>query len=180
MYRRAIVVEVDASTHRVRVRFPDRDDVTLWLDVLTRGTHGERDYGLYSVGSQVAVVLDEHEETGAVLGAVYSSVDRPTVTNADTRRFEFGDGGLVEYDRGAHVLRVTVPSGGRLELAGSSDAVALASEVLAQLTAIAAATHTHPAGALASPAGAVTGITGAASIGYSAESVASTKVVTGG
>lgn len=170
------MTEVDGSTHRVRVRMPDRDAVELWLDVLTRGTKGERDFGLYSVGTQVAVLLDEHEESGCVLGAVYSEVDPPPIENVQVRRFEFGDGGFCEYDRAAHILRIGVPAGGRLELAGSAEAVALAGRVLAELTAIGAATHTHSAGAMVVGMTPVTGSTGPSSISYSPTAVASAQV----
>lgn len=170
MYRRGIVSEVDGATHRVRVRFPDRDDVESgWLDVLVRAAHEAKDYGLPAKGDQVAVLLDEHDEAGCVLGALYSSADKPPSTKESIRAMHFGDGGLVEYDRETHVLKIVVPEGGRVELAGNASAIALADDVRRELDAIREAlnTHTHSAGMLIAaspvPAGTpVEGVTGPA------------------
>lgn len=185
MYRRGIVSEVDGSTHRVRVRFPDRDDVESgWLDVLVRAAHQAKDYGLPAKGDQVAVLLDEHDEAGCVLGALYSSVDKPPTTKPEVRAFHFGDGGLVQYDREAHVLKVFMPDGGRVELAGNASAIALADYVRRELDAIQRAldTHTHQAGALvaaapAPPGTKVEGMTGPSlSAGYSPGDVGAKQV----
>lgn len=181
MYDRGIVHEVDVATHRVRVKLPQRQDlVTGWLDVLVLAAHGgERVHGLPKVGTQVALMLDERAEAGCVLGAIYSSADPAPGLPITTRRMEFGDGGVVEYDAAAHVLRLTVPAGGTLELAGAAEPIALADKVSAQLSAIQTAldSHVHPAGALVAPplGGPCAGVTGAASSGYSPSSVASAR-----
>lgn len=182
MYRRGIVSEVDGASHRVRVTFPDRDSVTSgWLDVLVRATHVAKDYDLPALGDQVAVLFDERDEAGCVLGAIYSGVDKPPTTDPLTRALYFGDGGFVEYDPAAHTLRVGLPAGGQIELAGADEPIALADAVRAELDAIKDAldNHTHAAGLLASPAGAVTGMTGSAAppgAGYSPGDVGSAQV----
>lgn len=184
MYDRGIVREVDAKAHRARVELPARGVTTGWLDVLAGATHVDKHVRLPRVGTQVAVLLDEHAEAGCVLGAVYSSADpTPADTRPELERLAWGDGGLVEYDRETHVLRVTLPSGGLVELAGSDDAFALASLVLGELTAISSAfgAHTHPPLALVAPPGGgpVTGVMGTPSTSYSPSSVASERVKTG-
>lgn len=193
MYKRGIVEELDADRHRARVRFPAQGDVlSPWLDVLVRATHGDRDYGLPPKGTQVAVMLDEHEESGCVLGALYSDADPPDVSDDKVRRITFADGCVIEYDQGAHRMSVELPAGGTLELAGAASPIALASKVADELAAIktelqsiqsGAASHTHLAGALAAPPGGgpVTGMTGAPvsapyTLGYEPSSVAAEKV----
>jgi phage baseplate assembly protein V len=179
-YRRGIVEQVDRATHRVTVKFPDRDDMeSHWLDVLVRATKADKDYGLPEKGEFVAVLMDERDEAGCVLGALYSDEDKPTTSAADVRRFEWADGAYVEYDRAAHVLRIQVPVGGQIELAGAAEPVALADKVLAELQAIADtfSSHQHVAGTLASPSGPVTGVTGApAGASYAPSSVGSQQV----
>lgn len=182
MYRRGIVAEVDPATHRVRVTLPDRDGVLSgWLEVLVRSAVGDSDEGMPDLGNQVAVLLDEHDGAGCVLGAVYSQVDPPKAKRIDVRRVEFADGAVLEYDRAAHVLTVSVPAGGSLKLAGDASFVALAAKVEAELAAIKVAldSHVHPAVGLisAAPGLPVTGATSpAGSAGYAPGSVASAQV----
>lgn len=165
--------------------------VSGWLDVLARATHTDKSYWLPDVDDQVAVILDEREEAGCVVGAVYSSADPvPAGAGPNKRILRFGDGGVVEYDRAAHVLKVTVPDGGKMqligdiELAGNASAIALASKVADELQGIkdALTSHTHQAGTLLlAPPGAgggpCTGVTGAPpAISYNPSSVAAAKV----
>lgn len=177
MYRLGIVSAVDGDTHRVRVKFPSFDNVeSKWLPVLARGSRVVKDVGLPVVDTQVACLLDERAEDGVVLGSVFSEVDPPPVVDEAVQRLEFGDGGLVEHNRDTHVLRVVLHASGQLELAGSAEAIALAGKCFTQFQAIAAATHSHGAGAMMAGGTPVTGSTGPSSIGYSAEEVGSAQV----
>jgi phage baseplate assembly protein V len=163
MYRRGIVEELDATKHRARVRFPDRQNVVSgWLDVLVRETHEDKEYSMPAKGTQVAVMMDDKDEDGCILGAVYSEVDAPTATSEKIRRWNFADGGLVEYDRTTHVLRVSIPDGGKLELAGNAEPIALGDKTKAEFDKIKTEldalkqslnTHTHPTAAPGSPTG---------------------------
>lgn len=182
MYKRGIVTEVDANTARVRVKFPSQQDlVSGWLDVLQTSTHGDADYQLPPVGNQVAVLLDETGDAGCVLGAVYSDADPPPATVATKRVMTFADGCRLEYDQATHVLSVTLPGSGRLQLCGSSSKVALATLVKQELTSFSNdyKAHTHIAGLLVSgaPGAPVTGTTGApVAAAYSPGEVASTQI----
>lgn len=148
MYKRGIVEEVDAATARVRVKFLEEQGlVSGWLEVLQTSTLGDRDYALPPKGCQVAVLLDDAEEAGCVLGAVYSQTDPPPATVATKRVVQFADGCRVEYDQAAHRLTVTVPEGGMIELSGT-DPVALDSLVQSELSRLWAdhTAHIHTAG----------------------------------
>lgn len=181
-YRRGIVESVGAG-HRVKCRLPDRDNmITGWLDVVVPSTSGDRVAWLPKPGNQVALMLDEHDESGCVLGAIYSDADPPDAdASTSLRRVAFADGGVVEYDESTSVLRITMPAGGFVELAGAADFVALAGRVLAELQAIQAELssiasgvngHTHGvSGAVASAPVAPVYVAG-----YSAGSVASSQV----
>lgn len=182
MYRRCVVTEVDPATHRVRGTFPDRDElVSPWLEVLARGAHAFKDFGLPHVGDQVAVLLDEREEAGCVLGALFSQADPvPSGATATKRVLAFADGARISYDDEAHVLEVSLPEGATLRLAGNAEPIALADKVASELAAIQSAldSHTHQAGMLAAPSGGgpVTGTTGTASAGYSPNEVGAAQV----
>lgn len=185
MYRRVLITEVDASTHRVRGQFPDRQGLlSPWLDVLVRGATGAfKDFGLPAVGEQVAVLLDAKEEAGCVIGALYSAADPvPEGASVTKRGIYFGDGAGIEYDTATKVMSVALPEGGELHLVGNGGKVPIAEKIVAELDAISQAldSHTHQAGALMAPPGAmggpVTGTTGTASAGYSPGDIASEQV----
>lgn len=128
MYRRGIVSAVDPATARVRVIFPDADDMeSYWLEVMQPRTlaTGDRSYWLPDEGEAVAVLMDENDEAGVVLGAIYSTADPPPVTSRDKHHVVHKDGAVIEYDRAAHVYRVSVPAGGRLELSAGATSLVL-------------------------------------------------------
>jgi phage baseplate assembly protein V len=156
-YRRGVVSAVDAKTHRVRVTFPDKQDVeSPWLDVLVRDALDDKDFGLPSKGAQVAVLMDEKDESGCVIGALYSKADAPNSPQSeDLRRWTMKDGTVVSYDRNAHKLTIDVHGGdvevlitGLMKVAGASDFVALAAKCDARFAAIESnlQAHVHPTG----------------------------------
>lgn len=102
-----IVTALDATTHRVRVRLPDLDDLeTAWLPVLTLRTHRDRFERLPDVGEHVAVLLDARGEDGLVLGAIFSARDPSPGGSSDITAARFADGGLIQYDRASGTLTV--------------------------------------------------------------------------
>lgn len=128
MYRRAIVSTVDPATARVRVTFPDADNMeSYWLEVMQPRTlaGGDRSYWLPEAGEAVAVLMDEQDEAGVVLGAIYSSADPPPVASPDKHHVTHKDGAVIEYDRAGHAYRVSVPAGGRLELSVGATSIVL-------------------------------------------------------
>lgn len=107
-FRYGIVAEVDAPTHRVRVRLPEQGDlVTHWLAVPSRTAMADKHYGLPAVGSQVALLTDRYCEDGVCLGAIYSDPD-PIPDGADAAQFGtwFEDGSIIRYHKGEHGLLV--------------------------------------------------------------------------
>lgn len=127
-YRRGIVSAVDAAGVRARVKFPAEDDMeSFWLEVLQPRTlaSGDQSYWLPDVGEAVAVLMDDNDEDGVVLGALYSSADPPPVTSADKKHEAHRDGAVFEYDRAAHVWRVSIPAGGRIEITVGASAIVM-------------------------------------------------------
>jgi phage baseplate assembly protein V len=107
-----VVTQIDAANCRVRVQYKDNEGIeSYWLAVLQRKTTGDRDYHLPEVGEHVACQVDEHNEEGVVLGAIYSSADPAPVQDADKRHLAFKDGSVFEYDRNKHRLTADMPGG---------------------------------------------------------------------
>ncbi|EFD0091231.1 phage baseplate assembly protein V [Escherichia coli] len=102
-----IISDIDEVKVCVRVTLPECDDLrTNWLPILQRNTQDNKDYWLPDIGEQVEVLLDDNGEDGVVLGAVYSSVDTPPVTDKDKRYVRFSDKAAIEYDRKQHQLTI--------------------------------------------------------------------------
>jgi phage baseplate assembly protein V len=110
MFRVGLVKTQDLNNARVRVAFPDRDQMTSWwLPVVVPKTQTDKAYWLPDVGEQVVCMMDERDEDGAVLGAIYSQTDTPPVQSADKVHWSFKDGTSLEYDRAAHSLNCSLP-----------------------------------------------------------------------
>jgi phage baseplate assembly protein V len=113
MFRVGIVKVQDAQNCRVRLSFGEHDDMcSYWLPVVSLKTQSDKFYWVPDIGEQVVCFMDEHDEDGAVLGAIYSSPDSPPVQDADKVHCGFKDGAAFEYDRATHVLAVSVPASG--------------------------------------------------------------------
>src|SRR5271167_534360 len=110
MFRTGIVKTQDAVNCRVRVTFPDRDHVqSYWLPVVIPKSQNDKAYWLPDIGEQVVCMMDERDEDGAVLGAIYSQADTTPVQDPDKVHWSFKDGTAFEYDRGNHVLSFVLP-----------------------------------------------------------------------
>lgn len=97
----------------VRVQFPDRDNVvSWWLPMAVKCSQDDKDFWMPDVGEQVLCVMDEHDENGAVLGAIYSEADTAEGwAAAGVRGFQASDGAIVTYNRNSHVLTAQLPTG---------------------------------------------------------------------
>ncbi len=118
-FREGIVAAQDLAGCRVRVRFPDRDDLlSWWLPVVVPKTQNDKFYYVPDIGEQVSCLMDAHDENGVVLGAIYSKADVTPVQSGDKYHVTFKDGAVLEYDRAAHALNVTLPAPGTINLNG--------------------------------------------------------------
>lgn len=104
-FRVGIVQQQDTARAKVRVVFPDYDEViSWWLPVVFPKTQNDKAYWIPDIGEQVVCLMDLRDEAGAVLGAIYSAADVPPVNSANKFHLAFQDGTSIGYDRVAHVL----------------------------------------------------------------------------
>jgi phage baseplate assembly protein V len=87
------------------------------------------------VGEQVACLMDEHDEDGAVLGSIYSSADMPPVSSGDKWHVTMKDGATFEYDRSSHVLAVNLPKNGTFTVTANSATIQIDANGNIDLTA---------------------------------------------
>jgi phage baseplate assembly protein gpV len=106
--RLGIVNDQDPSLGRLRVTFSEFDQMlSYWLPIVVPKTQNDKAYWLPDIGEQVVCLMDERDEAGVVLGAIYSQADATPVQSTDKFHLGFKDGTAVEYDRAAHVLGLT-------------------------------------------------------------------------
>ncbi len=116
-----IVKQQDAANAAVRVVFAEFDQMlSYWLPVVVPKTQNDKAYWMPDLGEQVVCLMDERDEAGVVLGALYSQVDATPVQSADKFHLGFKDGAVFEYDRAAHVMTITLPSGAALNVTVNS------------------------------------------------------------
>lgn len=110
MFRVGIVKTQDVPNCRVRVTFPDRNQLqSWWLPIVVPKTQDDKAYWMPDVGEQVVCFMDAHDEDGCVLGAIYSQPDQPPPSmTADKWHVTFKDGSSVEYDRSNETLNINV------------------------------------------------------------------------
>lgn len=114
---------IDQAACKVRVVFQDQDGmVSDWLPVMQKKTLHDKVYWLPDLDEHVVCLMDENEEAGVVLGAIYSDADAPAISSQDKYQVKFQDGTTIEYDRAAHKLRADVK--GDIEVIASGDLTA--------------------------------------------------------
>ena len=126
-FRVGIVQVQDIEGCRVRVTFPDRDQLqSWWLPILVAKTQNDKAYHLPDVGEQVVCVMDDNDEDGAVVGAIYSTIDVPPPgMTADKLHWTAKDGAIFEYDRALHALAVSLPTGATMNITANGATVSI-------------------------------------------------------
>jgi len=116
-FRIGIVKAQDPELCRVRVVFPERDQMqSWWLPVIVPKSQDDKIYWIPDLGEQVVCLMDAHDEDGAVVGAIYSAVDSPPANSPDVFNISFKDGGSFRYDRASHALQMSIPNGGTVSI----------------------------------------------------------------
>jgi phage baseplate assembly protein V len=110
VFRVGLVQAQDVINCRLRVTFPDRDQLTSWwLPMVIPKSQNDKAYWLPDIGEQVVCMMDARDEDGAVLGAIYSQADTTPVQDSNKVHWSFKDGSAFEYDRSNHVLSFALP-----------------------------------------------------------------------
>lgn len=137
MFRVGIVKTLDARNARVRVIFPDRNQMqSWWLPILVAKSQDDKSYHMPDVGEQVVCFMDENDEDGAVLGSIYSSADTPPASmTADKWHVTMKDGASFEYDRSSHALAVSIPNGGTMTIQANAATIQIDASGNINLTA---------------------------------------------
>ena len=95
-----VVSAVDEAGHNLRVKIPALEGMeTDWLPMTTPAAGGNQFYSLPDEGEQVVCLLDARGENGCVIGAIYSTADKPPASSKDNWVRRFKNGTIIEHDR---------------------------------------------------------------------------------
>lgn len=95
-----VVSAVDEAGHNLRVTIPALEGMeTDWLPMTTPAAGGNQFYSLPDEGEQVVCLLDARGENGCVIGAIYSTADKPPASSKDKWVRRFKNGTIIEHDR---------------------------------------------------------------------------------
>ena len=100
MLRFGTICDTDYDSGLYRVELDDDRLVSYWLSPAHLTTRNARSFAPLAIGEHVACLFDEALEDGVILGAIYSSVDKPE-GSANRTFLDFLNKVSVEYDSSA-------------------------------------------------------------------------------
>jgi phage baseplate assembly protein V len=127
MFRVGIVQQQDLVNGRVRVSFPDREQmVSYWLPIGVRGALHDHDWWMPDVGETVSCDMDANDEDGTVERAIYTEANPPPQgLTGDVRQLVMKDGAVFKYDRNQHALNVSLPAGSTMTLTANGATISI-------------------------------------------------------
>ena len=95
------ITSVDEKKHTARVQFTDRDEMVSWdLPVLVPSTVDPQDYCLPVENTDVVCVfLPNGQQQGFIIGAFYTDLNPPPITDRKKYLRKFKDGTEIEADK---------------------------------------------------------------------------------
>lgn len=117
LIRYGTVASIDVDAARVTVK--TGGVVTKPLPWVTPRAGRVRTWNPPSLGEQVLVLSPNGDlAAGVVLSSLFcNALAKPDGATADNVMVAFGDGAVMLYDMASHLLKVTLPAGGRVEAA---------------------------------------------------------------
>ena len=106
MLRFGIVSQIDAINVLARVNFGDDDSTSFWLPVMQTKTLKDKFYVMPDVGEQVVCLMDENSEDGVILGAIYSSEDKPKLQSEKEMGINLDCKSSIHADKENQILTV--------------------------------------------------------------------------
>jgi phage baseplate assembly protein V len=111
LLRFGTVEELDAENARVRIKIGDL--LTDFIPWLTQRAGDDSTWWCPSQGEQVLVLSPSGDLSQAVcLPAIYSDAKPANSMNPNKHKTTYSDGAVLEYDKESHVLTVSLPEGG--------------------------------------------------------------------
>ncbi|KAF1072700.1 MAG: hypothetical protein GAK45_00135 [Pseudomonas citronellolis] len=115
LIRLGTIALVDLAAARVRVQSGEL--LTGWLPWQSARAGTVREWDPPTAGEQVLVLSPSGQTAnGVVITGLFSDLIPANGDRANLHRRTYADGAVIEYDSAAHLLRATLPDGGKTEL----------------------------------------------------------------
>ena len=162
MLRLGIISEIGEGENLgyARVSFDENEIVSGWLAMPSHSTKANKHWVPVEVNAQVACIMDEHCEQGAIVMVLWSDGDTPPDwAGPDTWGIKFRDGTEVFYNSKTHKLTANAPDAelnikctklnveGEVNIKGNTNVtgeIVATVEVTAGTRKIALTKHKHP------------------------------------
>ena len=119
MLKFGVVTQVNEKDMKVRVSFPELNIESYWLPVMVNKTFQDKVYWMPDIQEHVVCMMDSNLEAGVVMGAIYSSSDKPPANkNLNTFYTKFKDGTEIEFNRETKKLNINISDGKHLKYDG--------------------------------------------------------------
>jgi len=129
MIRYGKITELDAAKGLARVKFEDDDIVSDWLQIVSKNSKSTKTESWFDVDEFVACAMDEHNEEGVIVGALYHEGNEPPIGDKDTVGVTFPDGTTISYNRSSHTLNVNCTGNGIVNINCKTASVTAAESV---------------------------------------------------
>lgn len=108
MLRFGNISEIDVNTGYARVRFTDNEIVSDWLQVVVMGAISTKFFHTFDINEQVVCLMDENDEEGVIIGALYNNGTPPKDGDKDVVSVNFPDGSVISYNRDSHEYDIDI------------------------------------------------------------------------
>jgi len=134
MLRFGKISEIDASKGYARVKFTDNDIVSDWLQVVVMGAISTKFFHMFDINEQVACLMDEGDEEGVILGALYNDGTKPEGGDENVVKVNFPDGSVISYDKSSSEYNIDIK--GKINIKSTGEVSVQAQSVSVQSTSV--------------------------------------------
>lgn len=134
MLRIGLISEIDPARCYARVKFIDNEIVSDWLQIVVAGAISNKYFHIFDINEQVACLMDENDEEGVIIGALYNDKTPPSGGDKDIVKVSFSDESFIEYNRSSHEFNINVQ--GKINIISSGETSIEAQEVTVSATAV--------------------------------------------
>jgi len=151
MLKFGTVCELQEANGRARVEFEEDGITSAFLPIVFPSSTADQYRQMPAINAQVACIMDENLEDGAIIGAIYSAAATPSNFESSERGVIFGDGSKATYKNGVITIKgaskVVIEGAAKVSIKTAFDGLAsILSDLMAQLQL-----ETHLSGAPGAP-----------------------------
>lgn len=103
------VTEIKADTAQVKVTFKESNNiVSYYMPVLQAFAGKNNAYVLPSINDVVVCLISPRDESGVVIGSIYTGINKPLISDENKYNVTFDDETQIEYDKKENILKADI------------------------------------------------------------------------